>query len=192
MTDPPDPYPDPAERALAARLTLELDTEVLRLKGGYACRACAKLMGLASVDAVGDAPVNLLLGVVGAVLNVPAHVPCDEFLGLAVVGVEPFWGRLRTLLAEMLPPPLLPVVVDVAWDAVLRFRWNECRLAWLRGVLGLCLGASSSMSLSVSEEASSSSRPARTAGSRGCVVRRISAKRCISSRNRALDIARVE
>ncbi|KUI67235.1 hypothetical protein VM1G_11479 [Cytospora mali] len=138
---------------------------------------------------VGDTAVFLLLGVVGAVRYVPPQVPCDEFLATCILRC---WG-LRTLLEDLLLPLLpLPAVVVVACDAVLCCRWSECcPLNWLRGVLGLRLGASSSMSLSVSMDASSS-RPVSTAGSSGCIVRRISANRCISSRNRALEMGRVE
>jgi hypothetical protein len=114
---------------------------------------------------VRDKAAFLLLGVVGAV-RYCCHVLVDSFRA---------GNRDRTLDAWLLADP------------------DRERL--LPGVVGFVpSGASLSMSLSDIAMASSSSscRDSRTEGSSGSMPRRVSAKRCISSRKREFETGRVE
>lgn len=191
---PPLATDDRPERDLAATdADAMLDVEAEPLAPTYGLLVCAKLLALLLDVEDGDAAVFCVLGVVGAVryVSTPPHVvPCEETRA-AICGLVDCWGLLRTYEPRLPADFPLLVVVVVAREAVLRCRLRtECLL---RGVLGgLRLGASSSMSLSSSPEKPSSSAIMRTAGSSGCIVRRSSAKRCMSSRKRALEIGRVE
>jgi len=144
---------------------------------GYGWRVCAKLLVLVEVDDERDSetPVRRLFGVVGAV-RYSCHVLADELRAGS--------GGRRT----MREPPL-DVEAELGLGPVSTLL-DRVRL--LPGVAGVARAGPSPPGSASDGTDSSSSSASNDAGSRGSMLRRISAKLCISSLKRALEIMVVE
>lgn len=105
ITEPPD--------TADVRLTFELELESASTPT-YGVRVCAKLFTLD--EGLGVTAVRRLLGVVGAVRYVPAHVTGETLRAESIVGRRWICEALLLLL-------LLLAVLDIV--AVLRCRWRE-------------------------------------------------------------------
>ena len=155
-------------------LALALALEALPLTR-YGFLVCAKLFTLLLLETV---TVLLLFGVVGAVRNDCPQVLAEEFLTPRPGGV-----RCLTILDRE------ELAVLELWD---RGAMLDSGVRLLLLLLPSVCDSGALSSTSLSGGSSGSRREERTSGSRGFMVRKISANRCINSRKRVLGKGRVE